>query len=435
MPETSRFSRITQIKPQETLNTALAFLFIFTLMASYMILRPVRDALPSDWGDVSRATQWSYTFIVSTIAVSLYNLCAAKLSLKKLVPSTFIFFAISFFAIYSAFSLGFDPALLGKIFYVWSSVFSLFHLSVFWSYISQHHSKEQSKRLFGLINTGASAGAIAGPLIVILLVKSMELQNILLVTGIALCCVLPIIFTLNRRFADVEHSNESQSALNPNPFSGFAELITHKRLLGIASFIFLFSGISTFFYVTQSDLLADYSSSERKELLGSLDLITNTLTILLGAFAANRISRKFGLSTALSIVPFITAALLILLSFNPATFLVLALQVLRKAGNYAITRPAREILYTGVDKEARFKTKPIIDVAVYRGADVFWIWVLAFLGDGFLNLSLPARLAIGAGVALLWGTLGVYLGRRHENDEYQSSPNLRYSPDSAQAPN
>jgi AAA family ATP:ADP antiporter len=417
MPQQSWFSRVTQIKSNEILSTLLAFLFIFILMASYMILRPVRDALPSEWGDVSRATQWSYTFIVSTIAVSIYNFCASKFTLKKLVPLAFVFFAGSFFTIYLAFSLGYNPGTLGKVFYVWSSVFSLFHLSVFWSYISQHHTKEQSKRIFGFINTGASAGAITGPLIVILLVKSMELQHILLVTSAALLTVLPIIFTLNKKFADIEHTDEGQSKLSSNPFRGFNELITHKRLLGIAGFIFLFSGISTFFYVTQSDLLADYSRSERKELLGSLDLVTNILTILLGIFAANRISRRFGLSTALSIVPLATAALLLLLSMNPAVFFVLALQVLRKAGNYSITRPAREILYTGVDKEARFKTKPIIDVAVYRGADVFWIWILAFLGDGFLDLSLSTRLLVGTGVAVIWGLLGIYLGRRHENDE------------------
>ena len=111
------------------------------------------------------------------------------------------------------------------------------------------------------------------------------------------------------------------------------------------------------------------------------------------------------------------ALCLILLSLNTAVFFVLALQVLRKSGNYAITRPAREILFTGVSKETRFKTKPIIDVAVYRGGDVFWIWSLAFLGDGYFNLSLPQKLWIGAGIAVAWGILGIYLGNRHEREE------------------
>ncbi|MFC5050103.1 NTP/NDP exchange transporter [Rubritalea spongiae] len=421
MSKENWFTRLTQIKPHEVLTTLLAFLFIFILMSSYNIVKNARDILPSDWGDTSRAIQWSYTFLASTIAVSIYNFFASRTSLKRLVPSAFVLFALSFLAIYTAFSLNFDGAILGKVFYCWSSVFSLFHLSVFWSYISQHHTKEQSKRLFGFINTGASLGGIIGPSIMIIFPENMQLQNVLLVTAMALLAVLPIIYILNRKYEDVEFKDDSQTKLSPNPFSGFSELITHKRLLGIAGFIFLYSGISTFFYVTQSDLLADHVKAERTELLGWLDLVTNGLTILLGIFAANRIARKFGLSTSLSIVPIVTAVLLVVLSMNPAVLLVLALQVLRKAGNYSITRPAREILYTGVDKEARFKTKPIIDVAVYRGADVFWIWTLAFLGDGFLNLGLSSKLLVGAGVAVIWGLLGIYLGRKHEKEEYESN--------------
>ena len=207
------------------------------------------------------------------------------------------------------------------------------------------------------------------------------------------------------------------SEKSSNPFSGFQEFITHKRLIGIVVFIFLFTGVSSFLYSTQKNLLVDFSRMERKELLGSAELATNILTILLGLFATNRLSRKFGMATTLSIVPFIVGTLLLLLSANPAILLVLVLQVARRSGNYAITRPAREILYTAVDREARFKTKPIIDVAVYRGGDVFWIWVVAFLGDGWLNLGLSSILCVGAGVAILWGFVGMYLGRKHEQSE------------------
>ena len=168
----NNFTKLTQIEPNEIKGTVVSFFFIFILMAAYMILRPVRDALPSEWGDISRAVQWSYTFAISTLAVSLYNFCASRVALNKLVPSVFIFFALSFVAIFGLFKAGFDTALLGKVFYVWSSVFALFHISVFWSFTAQAYTKEQSKRVFGFINTGASAGAIVGPLIVCLLYTS-----------------------------------------------------------------------------------------------------------------------------------------------------------------------------------------------------------------------------------------------------------------------
>ena len=411
------FTQLTQIEPSEIKGAFVSFLFIFLLMASYMIMKPVRDALPSDWGDVSLAQQWTYTFIVSTIAVSIYNVFASRISLRKIVPGVFVFFAISFLGIYSAYRAGVEVTFLGKVFYVWSSVFSLFHISVFWSFISQHYNKSESKRVFGFINTGASAGAICGPLLIILLAKSMSVDNILLVTSAVLLCTLPLIAILNRHFDQKETEEQRAVTLSSNPFAGFQELLTHKRLLGIALFIFLFTGISAFLYSTQKELLIEYTRAERKQLLGSVELATNFLTIIIGIFATNRIARKFGMATTLSLVPFVVGFLLLLLSANPAIMLVLALQVARRAGNYAITRPAREILFTAVDREARFKTKPFIDVAVYRGGDVFWIWLIALLGDGWLDLGLAPLLWVAAAVAVVWGIVGLYLGRKHDADE------------------
>jgi len=415
------FTKLTQIEPSEIKGALVSFSFIFVLMASYMIMKPVRDALPSDWGDVSLAQQWTYTFIVSTIAVFVYNLCASFVSLRILVPSVFVFFAASFLGIYAAFQgKVIEVTTLGKIFYVWSSVFSLFHISVFWSFISQHYNKEQSKRVFGFINTGASAGAIFGPAMILLLSHRINEENILLVTAGVLLLTLPLIAILNREFAKKEGEVKSPQ-LNSNPFSGFQEFITHKRLLGIASFIFLFTGAAAFLYFAQKELLTDYSRADRKQLLGSVELATNILTIIIGIFATNRIARKFGMPTTLSLVPFVICGLLLLVSMNPAIMFVLALQVVRRSGNYAITRPAREILFTAVDREARFKTKPIIDVAVYRGGDVFWIWIIAWLGDGWLNLGLGPILCVGAGVAIIWGIVGIYLGKKHDHDDEANS--------------
>ncbi|MGJ8676759.1 MAG: NTP/NDP exchange transporter [Akkermansiaceae bacterium] len=412
------FTKLTKIEPSEIKGALVSFFFIFILMTSYMIMKPVRDALPSDWGDIGLAQQWTITFFTATIAVFIYNFIATKVSVRRLVPGVFIFFSLSFLAIYLAHKANVETTLLGKVFYVWTSVFSLFHISVFWSFISQHYSKSESKRIFSFINTGASLGAIAGPTLILLLRNSIDTENILLIASGSLLLTLPLIAILSKNFRERgERKNEKDIALNPNPFSGFQEFITHKNLIGIAAFIFLFTGISAFLYSTQTNLLADFSRVERKALLGSLELSTNILTIIIGIFATNRIARKFGMPTTLSLVPFVVAALLLLLTLNPAIMLVLALQVVRRAGNYAITRPGREILFTAVDREARFKTKPIIDVAVYRGGDVFWIWLLALLGDGWLNLGLTNILCIGAVIAVIWGILGIYLGKRHESSE------------------
>ena len=416
---------IFKIKPEEIKGALLGFLFIFMLMASYMILKPVRDSLASDFTDTTLSWLWTCTFIASTVLVAFYNVLASNINLKKLVPGVFSFFALSFLLMYILYNSGFDRTLLGKTFYVWVSVFALFHISVFWSFVSQHYTKEQGKRVFAFINTGASVGAIAGPLAVIYLVKHLPLDLIMIITSVTLLLTIPLIFTLNAYYSN--KPTVQQSTVSSNPFAGMSEFFNSPKLIGIATFIFIFAGISSFFYIAQKDILADYARPERKEILGKLDLYINGLTILLGIFAAGRLSKQFGLATSLSLMPFFMVGSLLLFAAHPTVGMFLVLQVLRKAGNYSITKPAREVLFTGVNQEVRIKTKPFIDVAVYRGADVFWIWFIAFLGqDGVLKLSTSERLCVGAGIALLWGIVGIYIGMRHEKenltDDYTSSP-------------
>ena len=415
---------LTKIKPSEVKAAVASFIFIFTLMASYMILKPVRDAMPSDWGDVTLATQWTYTFIFSTIAVTIYNFIASQIRLRFLVPCVFIFFSLSFIIFYLAYQGVFIIPHLGKVFYVWISIFSLFHISVFWGFMTDNFNKEQGKRIFGFITTGASVGAIVGPAIVTFLIdKDVAEGSVLLLTSSLLLLPVPLIFYLNRVFNQMAQENSEEKneipikSLSNNPFSGFQEFVKHPRLIGIATFIFLFTAISTFFYFTQTSVLEAYSRGERRQILGSVELVTNMLTIILGLFATSRLTSKFGLSTTLSIVPFCIAAFMLLLAIHPAVWMVLGLQVIRRAGNYAITRPSREILFTSVDREARFKTKPLIDVAIYRGGDVFWIWIIAFLGEGYLNLSLTPILIVCSVIAIIWGIVGVQLGRKYDKND------------------
>lgn len=411
--------KITKIKSNEITGALVAFVFIFLLMASYMIAKPVRDALASEFTDTEVAALWTKTFFTSLVAVFFYNLLSAKISVNKLVPGVFIFFAITFLLTAAALRSGYNEILIGKIFYVWVSVFSLFHISVFWSLMSQLYTKEQSKRVFAFINTGASVGAIAGPFLVIFFLKDLPLETILFITSGVLIAVVPLIIILNRIIAQSpDRPRIVASKLSGNPFSGIKEFITHPRLIGIALFIFIFVSISTFFYMAQKNILADYPSAERKEILSKLDLYINGLTIFLGLFATNRIATKLGISSALSIVPVIVAISLVVFATTPTVAMFLVLQVLRKAGNYSITRPSREILFTGVDQEARFKTKPFIDVVVYRGGDLFWAWFFVWLGkEGMLKLDLSQQLMVGAGIAVVWAVLGFILGKQHERAE------------------
>jgi AAA family ATP:ADP antiporter len=185
--------------------------------------------------------------------------------------------------------------------------------------------------------------------------------------------------------------------------------VTNPYLLAIGLFILLYTTIGSFVYFEQKNLLAEYTRAERTQILAYVDWVVNVLTFSIGMFATSRIVTRFGMATTLALVPVFIVAGLVILAFAPILIVALALQVGRRAGNYAITRPAREMLFTAVDRETRFKAKPVIDIAVYRGGDAISSIAFAGLTDG-VGLGLGAMAAIGAGIAAVWAMVGRRLG-------------------------
>jgi AAA family ATP:ADP antiporter len=406
---------VSKIEPNELRSVLLAFAFVFTLMAAWYILRPVRDAMASDWSDTEVSFLWNINFFVSVVIVALYGIAVSRIQFKYLVPGVYAFFAVSFIAFYFGVSGVEDRTLIDKIFYVWVSVFSLFHISVFWSFMSDLYTKEQSNRLFAFIAAGASAGALVGPLIPALFAESLGTDKLMLIAAIALIIPIFLVVYLERlKVVDLHndsvHADLSAAKIGGKPFAGFKMFVTNPYLLAIGVFILLYTAIGSFVYFEQKNLLADYTRAERTEILAIIDLVVNILTFAIGMFATSRIVTRFGMATTLALVPVFIAAGLVILAFAPMLIVVLALQVGRRAGNYAITRPAREMLFTAVDRETRFKAKPVIDIAVYRGGDAISSIAFAGLTDG-IGLGLGAMAAIGAGIAAVWAVVGRYLGK------------------------
>ena len=219
-----------------------------------------------------------------------------------------------------------------------------------------------------------------------------------------------------------------------NPLAGFRDFVTSPYLIGIAAFILLYTAISSFAYFEQTNLLRDYNRDQRTEILALLALVVNSLTFILGFFATSRLTTRLGMPATLALVPAFMCVALIILAFAPILTVLLALQVARQAGNYGITRPAREMLFTSVSREARFKAKPVVDVAIYRGGDAIWSSAFALFTDG-LGLGLAAMAAIGAGIAALWAGTGVKLGLIFNNRSNIANSSVEVSKvdDSAEA--
>ena len=411
----------SKVKEKEVKAVIFSFLFVVVLMSAYYILRPVRDAMASDWTDAEVSWLWTLNFFISTAIVALYGVMVSKFRFRLLVPTMYGIFAISFIIFYALGSVFEDRTVIDKSFYVWVSVFSLFHISVFWTFMSELFSKEQSGRLFGIIAVGASVGGLIGPSVTAFFSVSLGTDNLMLIASMMLFIPIPIIFylqslkakELNNQALDIPISNQS---IGGNPFAGFKMFFSNPYLLSIGVFIFLYTGISSFVYFELKNLLSDFSRPERSVIWAQMDLAVNILAISTGLFATSRIVTKFGMPITIAMVPVMICIGLLVLAISPLLGVVVVLQVIRRAGNYAVTRPAREMLFTLVNQETRFKAKPVIDIVAYRGGDMLTAWLFTGLTQG-LGLGLAAVAAVGAGIASLWALVGIYLGKWFERNE------------------
>lgn len=420
---TKAISSATKVKPNEFRATVLSFLFVFTLMAAYFIVRPARDALASDWTDVQLSTLWTFTFIFSVIAVSVYGGIISRLRFKIIVPSVYAFFALTFVGFWIAGNIyGNSNDLTNRAFYVWLSVFSLFHLSVFWTFMSGVYNKEQAKRLYAVIALGATAGTIAGSAVSSFFTEEIGRLNLLLLSSGLLLLSIPLIGFIERlRGTDLGNEDlqvdlTQQRRLAKNPFSGFTTFVSSPYLLAIGGFIIFYVIMNTFIYFELRDVLRPFDDDIRTQYWARIDLAVNLLTAFIALFATGRLATRAGMPTTLALVPLLMIGGWLIVAVSPVMGVLIGLQIARRAGNYAITRPGREMLFTTVDADTRYKAKPVVDIVVYRGGDVATAWfytaVTATLGLGLAGVAL-----VSAAICALWAGAGIYLGRRYDARE------------------
>ena len=411
-------NKAVKIEPNEIRAVLVSFAFIFSILAAYYIIRSVRDGMSSDWSDAELSTIWTFTFFISFLVVSFYGYIYSKVRFKYLVPGVYGFFALSFVLLFLLINFFPELNLINQIFYVWVSVFSLLNISVFWSFMADTYNKEQAKRLFGFIASGASLGAIFGPTISLIFASRLGSESLVLISAVMLIIPLMIAMYLNK-IKSTDLDNTSSSEFNENEMSGnfwdgFAELLkkplAKNILLGIGIFIVLYSGLSTFVYFAIKNILTDIDQDTRTTIWAGIDLAVNVLAVFTAMFGTSRLAKRFGLSVTLALVPGIIILGMFILALSPILWVVVGLQVVRRAGEYAITKPAREMLFTLVDRDSRFKAKSVIDVVVYRAGDIFWAWGFTGLTQ-VLGFGLGAIASIGGFVAILWTALALRLGR------------------------
>lgn len=414
----------TRVEAHEIRATVLSFLFVFLVMAAYYLLRPLRDAMASDWTREEVGVLWTLSFFVSLVAVVLYGGIIARIRFSRVVPNVYAFFALTFLGFYAFAAAGNDSALVRQSFYIWVSLFSLFNTSVFWSFASGTFSKEQSRRLFGVIAVGASLGAIAGPAITTFFADNIGAINLMPIAALMLFATLPIVARLEALKvgelgnAGLEADLSRQQALARNPFSGIGLFFSNSLLRGIGLFIFLYVLMNTIFYQELREALQPFELERRTQIQSGIDLAVNSLAIVTGMLLTGRLATRLGVAATLALVPVLLAGGWLFLAAMPLLSVTIGLQIARRAGNYAITRPAREMLFTMVDAETRYKAKPVVDIVIYRGGDVVNVWFYNFLTAGWgLGMTLSGVAVVAAALSLVWAGIGYRLGRRFDNDD------------------
>lgn len=409
--------RFARIEPKEVPAVVTAFLLFFCVLGGYFAVRPVRETVGTILGRDRVSDLYLVTWVASIAIVPLYGWACSKFRRSAFLPWIYGAVALSLAGVGIAFEGNEAGVGVSQFFYVWISVLNLFIVSVFWSFLLELYNVEQTRRLFGVIAAGGTAGALVGPLLTDLTVGVIGNAGVLFMGATFFLVAIACQRALLRIWSEARLGGGEKAADRPmggNPFAGFTILLKSPYLLGITLFVVLLASVNTFLYFEQLRLVSETfpNTEERTQVFARLDYIVQTLTILLQLFITGRVASRLGVVALLTIVPVIMVGGFIgLAAVN--TFGVLAVVfVARRVGEYAFIRPGREMLFSVVDTETKYKAKNLIDVPVYRGGDALSAQVKAGLESG--GLSTAGVALLGAGLAAAWALNGWWLGRRQE---------------------
>ena len=417
------FSNLTAVERREVPTVVTAFFLFFCVLGGYFAVRPVRETVGTILGRDRVANLWLATWIVSLAIVPLYGAIVSKIRRSVFLPLIYGFVAVALAIVGAVLQANPRSVAVAQFFYVFISVLSLFLVSVFWSFLVELFDSGQAKRLFPVIAAGGTAGALVGPLFTDLTARTIGNGGILFVGAamfvgaVVLQAVLIRLWKsgpeLRRDGGEADHQPRDR-ALGGNPFAGITLVLRSPYLLGISAYVALLAAANTFLYFEQLRLVeATFSDTQtRTSVFARIDWIVQSLTILAQLFITGRVASRLGLVVLLTIIPVaIFFGFLALAVWN--TFAVLALViVVRRSGEYAFVRPGREMLWSPMTKETKYKAKNFVDVPVYRGADAAVAQLQrAIEGAGF-GVQIVALL--GAVGATLWAVNGWWLGRRHD---------------------
>lgn len=416
-------ARVFNVRDHEAPVVGAGLAMFFLLFAGYFMLRPIRETMGVAGGVDNLQWLFTGTFVATLAVLPLYGWIASKVSRRRIVPWVFGMVVASLLGYGAAMLAQPEDVWLARTFYIWVSVINLLMISLAWSVLADVMESHEAKRLFALIATGASLGGLVGPLMTTLLVKPLGHGGLMLLSALLIGASAATATWLHRWRdrhplpAGVSSAEHRRQPLGGNPFAGATAVFRSPYLAGIALFVLLLATVTTFLYFEQAKLVAERftDKEEQTQVFGLIDTVVQTLAILSQLFITGRVAQKLGVGVLLVAVPVVVAAGFLWLALAPVFAVFVVVMVVRRAGEYAFVRPGREMLYTVVPAEQKYKAKNFIDTVVYRGGDALSGWVKRALD--VLADHPAAAMFIGAGVAMAWAITGVALGRRQKQRE------------------
>lgn len=408
---------LTGAESEELVPLCWSFLYFFCLLCGYYMLRPVRDEMAIQGGVQHLPWMMTATFVTLLTATPFFGYLSARLPRERLLLSVYAFFGSHLIAFFLMMSSHVAPQWIARLFFVWLSVFNLFVVSVFWSFMADIFTPDQGSRLFSVIAAGGSTGAVLGPLLTTVLTYAVPIPVLMLVSTafLAVCwfCIRALDgWSRQRPARDIDRGGE---AIGGGTWAGMRLALSSPYLLGICGYLFCLTTTATFLYLEQTRLIGEQivSPQGRTRLFAMMDLAVNVLTFVTQFFVTGPMIRRFGLASALVVLPAVSVAGFALVGLMPLLLVFIFFTVVRRVGEYAIAKPAREVLFTVLTREEKYKAKNFIDTAVSRGGDAATGWMVSMvktLGVGVTQMAL-----VLVPLAGLWAWLGWSLAKQEED--------------------
>jgi len=409
-------ARFLHVGAGEVAAVLWSFAYFFCLLCGYYVLRPVRDEMAVQVGVERLPWLFSAVFLVMLAVVPVFGWVSAHFARQRFLPIVYLFFVANLAVFWILFNGAVGIRQTTAAFFVWVSVFNLFVVSVFWSFMADIFDTEQARRLYGFIAAGGTAGAIVGPALTTLLARLLGPTNLLAVSA---CFMLAAVFCIRqlgrgvRRINDGDRQQNAAVRIGGGVWDGIRLTISSPYLLGVCLYLVLYGTTSTFLYFQQVEIVpqAVKTPAERTALFAAVDLAVNLITLGLQVFVFQRFMAKLGLAAALVFMPLVSLVGFGVLGAFSTLAVLVVFGVLRRSGEFAIAKPARETLFNVLSRAEKYKAKNFMDTVVYRGGDAASGWLVTSLksfGAGIAGISL-----IAVPLTVIWAGAGLWLARRH----------------------